>query len=248
MFTCQSMEAVVLEETGEDGGHSNYHDNHEHDAIIRITTFSIIAKGVTTVSTQSTGTATKIVQNARCPVHQKDGGDHGGKEVTCNVYYTYFGSNPDGLAYILLKNHDDDDLSNFENYFDDTSRRRERLVVPHAKERPIYDATYRYPTDFDNVYHNQVSWWLPILILCFIQLLITIIIILLNICSQVKLPWHCDMLDTLSFFSTIMTIIMIITVVNHMASEHSGAYCGEAQHTRGLDQVNWWWLWGDWCS
>ena len=57
--------------------------------IIRIITFSIIAKGVTTVSTQSTGTATKIVQNARCPVHQRDGGDHGGNEVTCNVYYTY---------------------------------------------------------------------------------------------------------------------------------------------------------------
>ena len=149
--------------------------------IIRIITFSIIAKGVTTVSTQSTGTATKIVQNARCPVHQRDGGDHGGNEVTCNVYYTYFGSNPDRLHSIhTFKKHDDDDLSNFENYFDDTSRRRERLVVPHAKERPIYDATYRYPTDFDNVYHNQVSWWLPILILCFIQLLITIIIILLN--------------------------------------------------------------------
>ena len=31
MFTCQSMEAVVLEETGEDGGHSKYHDNHDHD-------------------------------------------------------------------------------------------------------------------------------------------------------------------------------------------------------------------------
>ena len=158
--------------------------------IIRIITFSIIAKGVTTVSTQSTGTATKIVQNARCPVHQRDGGDHGDNEVTCNVYYTYFGSNPDGLAYILLKNHDDDDLSNFENYFDDTSRRRERLVVPHAKERPIYDATYRYPRDFDNVYHNQVSWWLPILILCFIQLLITIIIILLNFIPAHRWSFH----------------------------------------------------------
>ena len=203
--------------------------------IIRIITFSIIAKGVTTVSTQSTGTGTKIVQNVRFPVHQRD---HGGNEVTCNVYYTYFGSNPDGLAYILLKNHDDDDLSNFENYFDDTSRRRERLVVPHAKERPIYDATYRYPTDFDNVYHNQVAAFTY-------TLLYTAALsnhynsLELYSCSQMKLPWHCDMLDTLSFFSTIMTIIMIITVVNHMASEHSGAYCGEAQHTRGLDQVNW---------
>ena len=65
--------------------------------IIRIITFSIIAKGVTTVSTQSTGTATKIVQNARCPVHQRDGG----KEVTCNVYYTYFGSNPDHVIPAL---------------------------------------------------------------------------------------------------------------------------------------------------
>ena len=101
MFTCQSMEAVVLEETGEDGGHPNIMIIMTM-MIIRIT-FSIIAKGVTTVSTQSTGTATKIVQNARCPVHQRDGGDHGGNEVTCNVYYTYFGSNPDELAYILLK-------------------------------------------------------------------------------------------------------------------------------------------------
>ena len=63
--------------------------------IIRIITFSIIAKGVTTVSTQSTGTGTKIVQNVRFPVHQRD---HGGNEVTCNVYFTYFGSNLDGLA------------------------------------------------------------------------------------------------------------------------------------------------------
>ena len=102
MFTCQSMEAVVLEETGKDGGHPNIMIIMTM-MIIRIT-FSIIAKGVTTVSTQSTGTATKIVQNARCPVHQRDGGDHGGNEVTCNVYYTYFGSNPDGLAYILFKN------------------------------------------------------------------------------------------------------------------------------------------------
>ena len=31
---------------------------------------------------------------------------------------------------------------------------------------------------------------------------------------------------------------MIMAVVNHMASEHSRAYCRETQHTRGPDQVS----------
>ena len=101
MFTCQSMEAVVLEETGEDGGHPNIMIIMTM-MIIRIT-FSIIAKGVTTVSTQSTGTATKIVQNARCPVHQRDGGDHGGNEVTCNVIHTLDQIRISYIAYKLFK-------------------------------------------------------------------------------------------------------------------------------------------------
>ena len=71
--------------------------------IIIIITFSIIAKGVTTVSTQSTGTATKIVQNARCPVHQRDGGDHGGNEVTCNVIHTLDQIRISYIAYKLFK-------------------------------------------------------------------------------------------------------------------------------------------------